>query len=155
MAQENSSLGVIRSNFQEISSEEDIKKIQNFAVDSAEVSEQQIIKAYQAAGTCMLANYVFSPMSKLKYFNQGKKQLDELIFAEKEVENIYLRLLLQLNVPKTLNYHDDIENDISYLSGNLTEADIESSYKKTMIKNLVSITKNKELKDTLLQIQVD
>ena len=154
-AQENTFLETIRLEFQEIKNEADIEKILAFDYDNVLETELEMIKAYQAAGTCMMANYVFSPISKLKYFNDGKKELDELISKSKEVENVYLRLLIQLNVPRSLNYHKNIEEDVAYLETHMAKAPIELSYKKTMIENLVSITKKKKLKDTLLEIHVE
>ncbi len=154
-AQGKSSLETIRIEFQEIKNEADIEKILAFEYDRAKEKELKMIKAYQAAGTCMMAEYVFSPISKLKYFNDGKKTLEQLISEGKEVENVYLRLLIQLNVPSMLNYQKDIESDMAYLERHLATAPIELSYKNTMIKNLLSITKNKDLKDALLQINVE
>ena len=108
-AQENTFLETIRLDFQEIKNEDDIEKILAFEYDNVLETELEMIKAYQAAGTCMMANYVFSPISKLKYFNEGKKHLEKLISKSKEVENVYLRLLIQLNVPRSLNYHKNIK----------------------------------------------
>lgn len=153
-AQENEALMKMRSDFQEINSEADIKGILAYEYKSAEKNEQQVILAYQAAATSMMANYVFSPMTKLKYFNEGKKILEDLILKSKNVENIYLRLLLQLNVPKILSYNQNITEDVAYLESSLAKSPIELSYKYTMIKNLVSVAKKNELKETLLQINV-
>ena len=154
-AQEKLSLETIRIEFQEIKNEADIQKLLAFEYDRAKETELKIIKAYEAAGTCMMAEYVFSPISKLKYFNKGKKHLEELISEGKEVENVYLRLLIQLNAPRMLNYYMDIEDDMAYLERHMATAPIELSYKNTMIMNLVSITKKKDLKDVLLQINVE
>lgn len=153
-SQQKETLLIIRSEFQEISNEEDIEKLLTYDCESVDGHERQMIEAYRAAGTCMMANYVFSPMSKLRYFNKGKKRLEELIEEGKDVENVYLRLLLQLNVPRILSYHQDIEEDIAYLNLYMAKAPIDISYKRTMIKNLISVTKKNELKDALLQIQL-
>jgi hypothetical protein len=153
-AQENTGLMKMRSEFQEISSEADIKKFLDFEYENTDVNEIQLIEAYQATATCMLANYVFSPVSKLKYFNEGKEKLEELILARKGVENVYLRLLLQLKVPQILSYYKNIEEDVAYLESSLAAAPIELSYKYAMIKNLVSLAKKNELKEVLLQINV-
>ena len=126
----------------------------NYNFDEVSQREQEIIKAYQAAGTSMMAEYVFSPMSKLRFFNKGKIALEGLIDSSKDVEKVYLRLLIQLNVPKTLNYHKNIEEDISYLQQHMAEAQIEASFKSLMIKNLLSITKKKELKEAILDIKL-
>lgn len=155
MAQKNNDLEIIRSQFQVISSEADVQKIVSFQCKNTDSAEEQMIKAYQAAATCMMASYVFSPMSKLKYFNEGRRNLEELIVYEKEVENVYLRLLLQLNVPRILNYSKNIEDDVAYLKAHMAKSTIDVAYKNTMIKNLVSVTKKKELKDVLLKIDLE
>lgn len=86
IAQESNSLKKLRVAFQEIKSEEDIEEILAFNIEEVHESEQEVMRAYQAAGTCMMANYVFSPKSKLKYFNEGKGELEELILFKKDVE---------------------------------------------------------------------
>lgn len=153
-AQENTSLKKIRLEFQEIQNEDDIEKILAFDYKNAKESEQEMIKAYQAAGICMMANYVNSPVSKLKYFNKGKNNLEELIEEGKEVENVYLRLLLQLNVPGMLSYNKNIEEDVAFLDSTLAKSSIDVFYKKLMIENLVSVAKKETLKEALLQIEV-
>ncbi len=154
-AQENKYLETVRIEFQGIKSEADIEKLLAFENNNVKASELQLIRAYQAAGTCMRANYVFSPISKLKYFNEGKKNLEELISRDKEVENVYLRLLLQLNVPHMLNYHKNIDEDVAFLDASLAKATIDLSYKKIMIENLVSVAKKQEVKEFLLQINLE
>lgn len=155
IAQESESLKTLRAEFQKVDSEEDIDKILAFNVGSFGQGEQQLVNAYQAAGTCMMANYVFSPKSKLNYFNQGKAQLEDLIEQSKDVEKVYLRLLIQLNVPKILNYHKNIEGDIQYLHDHMAKAQIEDTFKYMMIENLISITKKEEFKKALLDIKVE
>lgn len=155
IAQESESLKTLRAEFQKVDSEEDIDKILAFNVGGFGQGEQQLVNAYQAAGTCMMANYVFSPKSKLNYFNQGKAQLEDLIEESKDVEKVYLRLLIQLNVPKILNYHKNIEGDIQYLHDHMAKAQIEDAFKYMMIENLISITKKEEFKKALLDIKVE
>ena len=152
--QDVSALEKMRSEFQQISNDEDIQTILDFIYEPVDQNEDQMIKAYKATATCMLANYVFSPVSKLKYFNEGKSSLEELISIKKDVENIYLRMLLQLNVPRSLNYHKNIEGDVEYLEASLADAPIDASYKQRMIETLVGVAKKKDLRDVLLQIDV-
>ena len=154
MAQQPIDLELTRFAFQEINDEADIDKIRSFDLAIGNENEGETIRAYQAAATCMMANYVFSPTSKLKYFNEGKQLLETLILAEKTVEKVYIRLLIQLNVPRILNYHKNIEADIIYLEKYLVEAPINLAYKKTMLSNLVSISKKKDVKNALLKIKV-
>lgn len=152
-AQDNSDLEIIRAAFQNIRSEGDIEKILSYEVQEDKAEELNIIMAYKAAGECMMAEYVFSPISKLKYFNRGKKNLEAAITEGKQVENIYLRLLIQLNVPKMLNYNDEVARDLEFLRDRLPSSSIDPDYKRLMMENLLQVTKKKEHREALLQIQ--
>lgn len=143
----------LRKRFQEIKSEEDIERLLNLDAQKGTI-EHQTLKAYQAAATCMQAEYAFSPVKKLRYFNRGKEALEENILAQKTVENVYLRLLIQLNVPRILNYNKSIETDLKYLDQSLAGAEIPVDYKYTMIKNLVEVADQEEVKKRLLAIPV-
>jgi len=153
VAQNSSFLDELRQNFQKINSEDDIEQIMGMSIDSNE-PEASTAKAYQAASTCMMAEYAFSPVKKIKYFNQGKTSLDELIAEDKSVENVYLRLLVQLNSPRLLNYYQNIDEDIAFLEAELPEAKIDVDYKYIMIRNLVTLADKNELKEVLLGIDV-
>ena len=152
-AQDKVSIDQVRKDFQDISSEDDIQKIMDMPIDK-EDPDATTAMAYQAAGTCMMAEYVFSPIKKLKYFNQGKSSLESLISEKKSVENVYLRLLIQLNIPRLLNYYKNIEEDVAYLEAELPDAEIDVDYKYTMIRNLVTLAKKDEIKEVLLGIQM-
>lgn len=152
-AQEKYSLEEIRRDFQGIEDEDDIERLLAREVDS-NAPEAIRVMAYQAAGTCMMAEYVFSPIKKLKYFNEGKESLERTIEKEKSVESVYCRLLVQLNVPRILNYHQHIEEDIEFLQAELPKAEIDPEYKQTMIRNLVTLAGKDELKQSLLGIDL-
>lgn len=152
-AQDALSLDRLRQNFQEINSEDDIEQILEMSIDSEDPSAQTA-KAYQAASTCMMAQYGFSPIKKIKYFNQGKSSLEKLIAEQKTAENVYLRLLIQLNSPRLMNYYKNIDEDIAYLESELPGAKIDVEYKYTMIRNLVTLADKDEVKEVLLGIEV-
>ena len=103
-SQNKNDLELIRSSFQEIKNEDDINSILAFQIKESDKSKINIVEAYKGAAQCMMANYVFSALSKLKNFNEGKKILEASISENKDVENVYLRLLIQLNLPKILSY---------------------------------------------------
>lgn len=153
-SQKSSDLELIRTAFQNIKSEDDINKILTYQAEN-NGKDNYIIKAYKGASQCMMAEYVFSPISKLKNFNEGKKILEASILEGKNVENVYLRLLIQLNVPGILNYHDNIDADIDFLEDHMAESTIDLPYKDIMVKNLVSVTKKEKHKDALLQIKLN
>lgn len=152
-AQETYSLEEVRRDFQLIRNEEDIERLLARRVDS-DGPDALAIEAYKAAGTCMMAEYVTSPFKKLKYFNKGKQSLEGMIKKGKSSENVYCRLLIQLKIPRFLNYHDDIEEDIEFLEADLPQAKIDPEYKQTMIRNLVTLADEEELKQSLLGIDL-
>ena len=151
LGQESPLLDELREKFQAIDSEEDIEQIIGLSIDPND-PDAPTARAYQATSTCMMADYVFSPIKKLKYFNKGKADLEELIAEQKTVEKVYLRLLLQLNIPKFLNYHKNIDEDLAYLEAELPGAKIDVEYKDIMIQNLVTLADENEVKETLLGI---
>lgn len=153
-SQNKNDIELIRKSFQEIKNEDDIDSILAFRTKGPEGSEMNIIRAYQGAAQCMMANYVFSSISKLKNFNQGKTLLEESIEEDKSVENVYLRLLIQLNVPGILGYYKNIDGDILFLGEHLSSSTIDITYKNLIIQSLVSVAKNKEQKDALLKIKL-
>ena len=153
-AQDKNDLELIRTSFQKIKSEDDVNSILAFQIETSDRSEVNIVEAYKGAAQCMMANYVFSSLSKLKNFNEGKKILEASISENKAVENVYLRLLIQLNVPKILSYYRDVDEDIRFLEEHLAKSAIDLNYKHIMIKNLISVTKRQEQKDALLKIDI-
>jgi len=153
-AQNMNDLELIRKSFQEIKSEDDLNSILVFQIEESDKSEVNIVEAYKGAAQCMMANYVFSALSKLKNFNEGKKILEASISENKNVENVYLRLLIQLNIPRILSYYKNVDEDIRFLEEHMAKASIDTDYKHIMIKNLVSVTKRQEQKDALLKIDL-
>lgn len=153
-AQNTRDLELIRTAFQDIKNEEDVRSILVFEIIETNREQVNILEAYKGASQCMMANYVFSPVSKLKNFNQGEKIIEASITENMEVENVYLRLLIQLNIPKVLNYYNNIDGDIIFLDQHMSKAPIDVEYKKIMIKNLLSVAKTNEQEDALLQINL-
>lgn len=150
-SQSSDTLKKVRNYFQNIEDENDIEVLTSIKLDTNDPDSSTVL-AYQGAGTCMMAEYVSSPAKKLKYFNQGKKTIQTNIEEEKTVEKVYVRLMIQLNIPKFLNYHKEIDGDIKFLEESFTEADIDLAYKRTMINNLLSIVDETEMKESLKAI---
>lgn len=154
-AQDYKSLELVRKEFQKLKNEDDLEKFLSLEIVDTSADEQQVINAYMAAGTCMMADYAFSPKTKLKYFKEGKKTLEKMIADQKVVENVYLRLLIQLNIPKILNYNKNINEDVEFLEDNMSDADIDSTYKQTMVANLMEVAKNADLRKAIQQIETE
>lgn len=75
--------------------------------------------AYLGGLQTIQANHVFSPISKLKTFNKGKKNIEQAIKSETEnAELRFIRLSIQYNVPKFLGYSSDIDTDKNFVLKN-------------------------------------
>ena len=79
-----------------------------------------LLLGYKASGTMMMANYVINPLSKLSYFNRGKRMLESAIAADtKSLELRFLRFMVQVNSPSFLGYVNSIESDKRYILDNM------------------------------------
>ena len=132
---ENNELVKVREVFHRPVSEANIQEILEIPASGP---SEQTIKAYQAVSKTMMAEFVTSPFSKLGYFKKGKNQLESIIASNKSFETIYLRLLIQLNVPSILGYYSQIESDLDYFCSNFDSAPIDKQtkqlFKETILK---------------------
>lgn len=98
-----------------------------------------ISNAYKGAYTMMKAKYVNSPFKKYAYFNEGKALIEKAIEqAPQNLEIRYLRAILQVNLPKFLNYYENINEDIDFVLKNLMTEQISKELKYKIIINLVA-----------------
>ena len=91
-----------------------------------------------------MAQYVYNPFTKYSWFNQGKALLEKTIRLDKNVENVYLRLIVQLNIPSFLGYTTEIKSDTEFILLNIEKANIPEEIKKYILKNLIN-TGEKEI----------
>ncbi|MBQ19410.1 MAG: hypothetical protein CMD31_01520 [Flavobacteriales bacterium] len=98
-----------------------------------------VSNAYKGAYTMMKAKYVSSPFKKYAYFNQGKALIEKAIEqAPNNLEIRYLRAMLQVNLPKFLNYYENLNEDIDFVLKNLMIEQISKELKYKIIINLVA-----------------
>lgn len=99
------------------------------AVENKNICEQMIKqlsesktskeRAYLGVYHTISAKHQVFPTSKLKEFNKGKKLLNNAVNEDKNnIENRYLRLLIQTQSPKFLGYNDEIKEDQEFLCFN-------------------------------------
>lgn len=82
------------------------------------------------------AKYKFFPWDKLSVFNKEKSRLEELIrYNPKNIHLRYLRLVIQENTPKILNYNSNIKQDKSFIKEFLTIDDKTDYLDKYILKN--------------------
>lgn len=88
-----------------------------------------------------MANHVFNPVTKLRYFNNGKSILENAIAkAPANTELRYLRLTIQLNAPSFLGYNKMIEADKMFLQKNVTATE-DADLKKMITDYLESLNR--------------
>ena len=75
-----------------------------------------IEKGYYGAYLVISANHTWNPIDKLNTFKKGKIELENAIKQDsKNVELRFLRLSIQANVPKILNYDQNIKSDLIFI----------------------------------------
>lgn len=75
-----------------------------------------LFMGYKAGANMVMAKHAMNPISKLSWFNKGKKMLEAAIRADaKDVELRCLRFGIQSNIPSFLNYKADIEKDKKFI----------------------------------------
>lgn len=114
------SINEIRNLYEKsLKSEDDCKKL----IDMLEpYKNDPLFLGYTGCATMMMAKHVFSPFSKLSYFNKGKVMLEEAIKADgKNFELRFLRFTAQTNMPSILGYHDSIEKDKKFILNSFSQ----------------------------------
>lgn len=90
---------------------------------------------YVATATMRQAEFVNSPIQKLRYFKKGKAVLEQYIDQHPtDIEARYVRILVQKNIPSLLGYSSDIESDQKYIRAHIDHSNLSASYKKTILK---------------------
>jgi len=107
----------IRSMYKESVTNE---KVNDKLIADLKDSNIELFRGYFGASTMMKAKHCLNPYKKLELFSDGKRILDSSIETDTtNLELRYLRLAIQENTPRFLNYHSMIERDKYYLSKNI------------------------------------
>ncbi len=86
----------------------------------------------------MMAEYVYLPTTKLKYFNKGKKKIEESILRQPDNPELrYIRLMVQMNAPSMLGYYKDIQKDLDFFVSNKQHFKGDKSWLKIFARNLL------------------
>lgn len=134
-------LDSVRMAYHELKSEEAIERFLKH-VDT--IDNRQLIP-YKASAIMQKAEYVSSPFSKLKFFNQGKDLLEEYIKNNpNNIEARYVRIMVQSQLPGFLGYKNNMESDAAFIHSNIQATDISLSYSQLILKNIDKYTKNVE-----------
>lgn len=123
----------IRELFHNAQSEEDLDLLLRHQV----LMNGTIAKSYFGSALAMKAQYPFSPIKKYKYFLDGTKLIENSIEEQQFVENTYLRLLIQLNTPRFLGYHHNIQEDINFIENHIDGSPLAIKWKITMLEKIL------------------
>lgn len=85
-----------------------------FYTVTKKINEQSVpvVRGYKAMAAMMMCKHVSNPVSKLSYFNEGKKELETAVRSDpSNVELRFLRFSTQSNTPAILGYSGDLQSD--------------------------------------------
>lgn len=113
-------LDYVRANYDKAVTD---KKLCGQMIEDLKDAEQTpLFLAYLGALQTIWANHVFSPVSKLKTFNQGKKNIEKAVSSDKDNAEIrFIRLSVQKNAPSFLGYNSMIKTDEAFLKTHRTK----------------------------------
>ena len=153
-ASDQNDLDYFRVAFHKMESHEEFEAYFNSEIEVEEEQSRNTIMAYKGACQSMMAKFVLSPFTKMKHFKEGTSLLEISITHEHNVDNIYLRLLVQLNAPRMLSYYENIEADLLFLQKNLKKSNLDLAYKQKMIHSLKDARDADDYMESLLKIGV-
>lgn len=131
-----SEIAVIRKNFHEIDSKEQLYEFIEFTEKNYCIE----VEPYLASAIMMKAEYVFFPHTKMKYFKNGKKRLETFINEHPDnLEAKYMRFLIQSEIPSFLNYNDNIESDFNQINQDIQSSTLPEEYKNVITTNINKI----------------
>ena len=97
-----------------------------------------LMSAYYGVNLILKSKYLKNPFKKIKYFEKGRKILEDAIIKEPDnIELIFLRYTVQKNTPSILMYKKDIEEDYQSIKSEL------DSIKDQRLKKYISQTLQK------------
>lgn len=131
-------MSIIRSNYHEIKTKQALEAF----IGLLNETDCRAAEPYLASAVMQKAQYAFLPTDKLKYFNRGKKRLEDFIHRHPEnLEARYIRLLVQSEIPWFLSYKDQIKPDAEFILAHLKEADLPTDFKNLIKTNVDKIVK--------------
>lgn len=104
--------------------------------------QSAFVIGYAGATKMIMAKHVFNPITKLNYFNAGKKMLNKAIAKDNNnVELVFLRYATQVSAPSILGYTSNINTDKKKILLGLNNGKVDEQLAKTII----SFMKQQEL----------
>ncbi|MGJ5641940.1 hypothetical protein [Formosa sp. S-31] len=123
----------VRAAFQVLASEADLQHL--FDVLKQVNCEEKT--PFLAVATMRQAHFTSWPFKKMSYFKEGKTMLENYIKLHPDsIDARYVRYLSQRCMPSFLNYHDNLEEDKSFILNHIKSAQLPEDYKSTILKTI-------------------
>lgn len=93
-------------------------------LEDVDVGDDPLLLAYRGAATSTMAGCAFLPTGKLRYFLNGKSEIEQAVDLDPwNAEIRFLRYSVQTNIPHFLDY-DDTEEDKEIIINALKEMNV-------------------------------
>lgn len=115
-----------------------IKKVEELKCSS------EIEKAYKATSKAYRAKISLNPLKKMELLREFKEEIDHVISNEKSTEIVFLRFLIQRNVPVGLGFSMNLKEDYDYLKEKISTSQQEEQFDDTFkkfITNFIELNK--------------
>jgi hypothetical protein len=114
-------------------------------------NQTDILSGYTGGITMLMTKSTANPFSKAEYFKNGKKLLEDAISNNKnDIELRFLRFSIQDNLPSTLGYNKNSEEDKNYIMKYLPMLD-KREVRKIIANYLIKSDKTDEKEKTSLR----
>jgi hypothetical protein len=91
---------------------------QNFYNSTRNIStnSRPIMLGFKAIAELMMCKHLSNPLTKLSYFNKGRKHLEQAISVESNNPELrFMRFCTQVNAPDLLGYNTSVKTDKIFL----------------------------------------
>ena len=137
----NPDLSELRKNYPKAPNSEAITNALQNELINVTKEDAKVLVAYKGAVSTLMAKYAKGIKNKKDFFKTGAELIEYAVEAEPEnVEIRCIRLSVQENSPKVVNYKDDIPEDKQFLLNN---------YKSTSSKAVAAFIKNYVMESSL------
>jgi len=100
--------------------DEEASRAMTARFEGVSVKGNAVLMGYKGAVVMAEGRHAANPFRKLSIFNEGKALLDSAITLDpKSVELRFLRLSIQVNVPRILGYSGQVAEDRAFIDRNL------------------------------------
>lgn len=96
-----------------------------------------LLQAYSAVATAYKAKIALNPLKKIELLHTYKEMMDPIVAHQKSYEIVFLRFMIEKNIPFGLGLSNNLRQDYSYLTehkNQVEDQDFEESFQRFMSK---------------------